>query len=1478
MQSALRRITSTSEEGINLNPSISGDGRGVAFESTEDLTGAGGRSGFRAIRANVSIDPATFFEIGATRAPAPAISQDGSHIAFASKDDPLGSNPDHNSEIFLHDGARLIQVTDTSPGDTSNRHVNGNFQPSISDDGRYIAFSSNRQLSGHNSDGNLEIYVLDLLAPQTFALLTGSTGVAGSSEPRISGNGTAVAYIFDGAVTPGVFRQLNLINRDGLTPAQVVATSVDSLALTPGRAISDDGTRIVWSARTAANTTQVFLFDGRNNNTTRQITTLGSRATDVPLHPSISGNGSRISFATRRSVAGQGNNSDTSAELYAFDIPSGTFGRVTNVDSSSAVADIVSSMSDDGSVIAFNYPRILSGAVSNSDFANNSEIYVTGTPVPPSSGTLTVLNRASFGHEPSTTKAVAPESIAVALGTTLAFGSQQSQPGSDGSFSTTVAGTTVTVNGQSAQILFVSPNEVHFQVPAGTLLGLAEVVVTNSDGFQSRGNVTTLAAAPGIFTASGDGLGPGVFLNADTLQDGPFDPTSGNLRLLIFCTGVRNGAAIAVSAGGSPLTFESVVESTTIPGLDEVHVLVPSDLRGAGTVELRVRAGGRDSNPVTVMFGGDSRRDVLINEFLADPPDGSSGDANHDGVRNTSDDEFVELFNTTTRDIDLSGYQILSRSNTATSDTLRHTFLAGTILRPCAAIVVFGGGSPNASDPVFGGAQVVTTSTAGLSLTNGDGVITLRDSNATTVNFVAYGSSTGLDADNNQSLTRSPDITGPFAEHVGTSGGQTAFSPGVQLTGAPFSSCAPTVARVEVLPPSATIDAGAQQQFTAMAFDRSNEQIPGVIFSWQSSNPDVATIDQRGQATGQSAGTTEIRVTGRGVTSMPASLTVNATVPPDVVINEVDSDQVGTDTSEFVELFDGGSGNTSLNGLVVVFYNGGDDKSYAAFDLDGLSTNANGYFTLGNAAVPGVDTIFADGLMQNGADAVAIYVGNASDFPNGTTVTTTDLIDAMVYDTNDADDAGLLVLLNTGQPQSNEDSGGTGTANSNQRCPNGTGGPRNSSTYNQFAPTTDGANICTVPPNLSINDAIANEGNGGTTTLSFIVSLSAPAPSGGVTFDIATTDSTATVSDNDYVAKSLTAQTIPSGSQEFSFDVTVNGDATIETDETFMVNIINVSGATVTDGQGVGTIQNDDSPSLSVDDVSANEGDSGATTFTFTVTSSLPAPAGGITFDITTAAGTAEDNNDYAARTLTAQTIPATQTTFTFDVIVNGDTLVESNETFFVTIGNVFNAGVSDPQGQGTIQNDDSAVLVISQVYGGGGNSSATYRNDFIEVFNRGTTTIDFSVTPYSVQYAGAANNFSTNKTDIHTGVLLPGHYFLIQEASGGANGVALPSPDAAGTINLAATAGKVALVKGTVSLTGSGCPLGVTIADFLGYGSTANCFEVAPIAVSGTNSNARSVIRTVSCTDTNDNLADFSNPTAAPVARNTATTPAPCP
>ena len=119
-------------------------------------------------------------------------------------------------------------------------------------------------------------------------------------------------------------------------------------------------------------------------------------------------------------------------------------------------------------------------------------------------------------------------------------------------------------------------------------------------------------------------------------------------------------------------------------------------------------------------------------------------------------------------------------------------------------------------------------------------------------------------------------------------------------------------------------------------------------------------------------------------------------------------------------------------------------------------------------------------------------------------------------------------------------------------------------------------------------------------------------------------------------------------------------------------------------------------PALSIGDVSLAEGDSGTTTFNFTVSLSLPAPAGGVTFDIATADGTATSSSDYVAKSLTSQTIAAGSSSYTFSVTVNGDTAVEDAETFFVNVTNVSGASVADGQAQGTITNDDTVDLAVS--------------------------------------------------------------------------------------------------------------------------------------------------------------------------------------
>ncbi|HEX3772723.1 MAG TPA: lamin tail domain-containing protein [Polyangiaceae bacterium] len=177
-----------------------------------------------------------------------------------------------------------------------------------------------------------------------------------------------------------------------------------------------------------------------------------------------------------------------------------------------------------------------------------------------------------------------------------------------------------------------------------------------------------------------------------------------------------------------------------------------------------------------------------------------------------------------------------------------------------------------------------------------------------------------------------------------------------------------------------------------------------------------------------------------------------------------------------------------------------------------------------------------------------------------------------------------------------------------------------------------------------------------------------------------------------------------------------------------------------------------------------------------------------------------------------------------------------------------------------------SSSLVISQVYGGGGNSGATYENDFIEIFNRSASSV--SVANWSVQYASATGS-SWSVTDL-SGTIAPGHYYLVEEAAGSGGTKALPTPDATGTIAMSATSGKVALVNSRTALTcGTSCVPSASIVDFVGYGSSASSFEGS--GPTATLSNTTAALRAgAGCTDTDNNAADFTATSAAP--RNSST------
>ncbi|MFT3908618.1 MAG: lamin tail domain-containing protein [Ferruginibacter sp.] len=174
----------------------------------------------------------------------------------------------------------------------------------------------------------------------------------------------------------------------------------------------------------------------------------------------------------------------------------------------------------------------------------------------------------------------------------------------------------------------------------------------------------------------------------------------------------------------------------------------------------------------------------------------------------------------------------------------------------------------------------------------------------------------------------------------------------------------------------------------------------------------------------------------------------------------------------------------------------------------------------------------------------------------------------------------------------------------------------------------------------------------------------------------------------------------------------------------------------------------------------------------------------------------------------------------------------------------------------------------ISQVYGGGGNPGATYLRDFVEIYNAGTTTVDIS--NWSIQYASATGPVAPGDwavTGIPAGNSIdPGKYFLIALASGGAAGVALPTPDFLNNgINISNTAGKIALVTNATALNGTtGCS-GGSVIDVIGYGAAATCFETAFAVTTGIDNTMSQFRGSNGCDETNDNSADFSIGTVNP-------------
>ena len=267
---------------------------------------------------------------------------------------------------------------------------------------------------------------------------------------------------------------------------------------------------------------------------------------------------------------------------------------------------------------------------SNSSSSGDNAHSAISSAMPPVIGAAETRSSASF------TPVVAPQGLATVTGdanmSPLAM--QEGSAAQNAALPYELGGTSVSIGGRAAQVLSVSPARLGFLVPSGLPAGEAEVIVTSESGYVSRGTITVAALAPGIFTTSGNGTGEAVVMNAATYTRGQFDVTTeANLspdkrtRLMLFATGFSAGAAntnanndvrldnttllanlaesVAVEARLSDgRTYQLALEYAgwqgRFAGLDQLVVVLPSELRGAGSVQLTIIVAGQRSNSATI--------------------------------------------------------------------------------------------------------------------------------------------------------------------------------------------------------------------------------------------------------------------------------------------------------------------------------------------------------------------------------------------------------------------------------------------------------------------------------------------------------------------------------------------------------------------------------------------------------------------------------------------------------------------------------------------------------------------------------------------------------------------------------------------------------------------------------------------------------------------------------------------------------------
>ena len=1379
----------TGGNNYSYNPVLSADGRYVAFTSQSSNLVANDTNGTQdvfvrdLVSGTTTLVSTTGTTSGNNYSDNPVLSADGRYVAFTSQSSNLVANDSNGTteDVFVRDllngTTTLVSTTGTTSGN------NYSYNPVLSADGRYVAFTSqSSNLVANDSNGTTQdVFVRDLLnGTTTLVSTTGTTsGNSDSYNPVLSADGRYVAFgsnasnlvANDGNNTQDVFlydrtaSSTTLVSRR--VPSLPSLSGNSSSTANGNQSLSADGRYVAFTsnasnlvANDSNNTQDVFLLDRQTGTTTLVSTTGTTSGNNYSYSPVVSADGRYVAFTSNASNLVANDSNGTIQDVFVRDLVSGTTTLVSTTGTTSGNNYSSSPvLSADGRYVAFTSQS--SNLVANDSNGTTQDVFVRDL----LNGTTTLVS--TTGTTSGNSDSYNP--VLSADGRYVAF--------------TSSASNLVANDSNNTQDVFVR------DLVSGTTTLVSTTGTTGGNNY-SYNPVLSADGRYVAFTSQSSNL---VANDTNGTQDVFVRDLVSGTTTLVSTTGTTSGNNYSdnpvLSADGRYVAFTS--QSSNLVANDSngttQDVFVRDLLNGTTTLVSTTGTTSGNNYSYNPVLSADGRYVAFTSQSSNLVANDSNG---------TTQDVFVRnLLNGTTTLVSTTG--TTSGNSDSYSPVLSADGRYVAFTSNASNLVI---GDYNGAYDVFGSVlNALPTSTNSSFAFNEDTVYTFRPTDFafadtdggtfTSVKITQLPTVGQLFLDNNSdNLQGTGEAIAANQVLVVADLGKLKFKPAADANGTNYASfqfqvndgtsfstsytATLNVNAVNDVPSfikggDYTITAGANVQTIpswATGFNPGPNEASQTVQAYLvnvDTNPGIfavaPAIDTFGNLTYTPAANVatpttamiSVKVQDNGGTansgtdtSAVQTFAITVKPQPTIAIMPVSQNEGNSSTAAYtftVSLSDTSTQTVSVNYATadstatvadgdysatsgtLTFAPGETSKTFTvnangdtkyetteAF-LVNLSNAVNGAIAPGSTSVNGTikndDTI----PVANITPTITQVEGNSSTTPYTFTVTLSNPSFEAIginYSTSDGsatvadgDYTAATGIVNFAPGETSKtitvNANGDTKFESDESFQLALTGPANGSGSVSPGNTITGIGTITnddTQPTIGISSVGQNEGNSGTTSYTFTVSLS-NASAQTVSVNYATADGTATVTDSDYVAASGTLSFAP-GQTSKSITVLVNGDTKFEADQTFSVVLSNASNGTLGTSTGTGTITNDDSrPTISINNISHIEGATGTTAYTFTVNLSNTSDES-VTVNYATADGTATvANSDYTATSGTL-TFNPTETSKTLTVNANGDTRKEANETFQVTLAAPVNRTIATGTGTGTIVNDDNVNLV----------------------------------------------------------------------------------------------------------------------------------------------------------------------------------------